>query len=263
MKIKRTSENKYIALDDEDRRIGVCTVARRELPRIFPDCPVRYEINVRASDECRDLLYGAAVTRARVCAARENGPCLVYAAVDAADREGLEVLRALGFTVKDGVQRMYRDVTDERVTLSVPRDCTIVRDFLENEDELNRCLRRYNECFDEQYDRAWLKQLTENDNFARILMVSPTELCGEALVWSRGRTGVIGVIQTSRAWRRRGVASYLMEDARKYFASLGLKDISFDVWLSSPGCLPLAKKSGYRKGETLVYYPEVALETNL
>ena len=63
----------------------------------------------------------------------------------------------------------------------------------------------------------------------------------------------------ARAWRRKGVGSYLVEDARKYFASIGLKDMSFDVWLSSPGCLPLARKCGFRKGEMVRLYPKLEM----
>lgn len=259
MKIKRTSENKYVALDEHELKIGSCSVARRELDRIFTDEPVQYVIKVSCDDECRDLLYGAAVTRARLIAMRESAPCRIFADLDVNDREGLEVLRALGFGGGDGINRMVRPVTDERITLPVPVHCTIVRDFLENEEERKKCLRRYNECFGEERDMAWLKKLSQKRDFARILMVSPSELCGELMVWSQGYTGVIGILQVARAWRRKGVGSYLVEDARKYFASIGLKDMSFDVWLSSPGCLPLARKCGFRKGEMVRLYPKLEM----
>ncbi len=259
MKIKRVSENKYIALDEHENRIGSCAVARKELPRVFADEPVQYVIKVTCDDECRDLLYGAAVTRARLIAQREGEPCRIFADLDVNDRQGLEVIRALGFGGSDGINRMTRPVTDERITLPVPVHCTIVRDFLENEDERKKCLRRYNECFGEERDASWLRKLSQRRDFVRILMVSPTELCGELMVWSQGYSGIIGILQVARAWRRRGVASYLIEDARKYFASINLKDMRFDVWLSSPGSLPLARKCGFKKGEMLRLYPKLEL----
>ena len=257
MTIKRVSDNKFIAVDSAGKRVGTGSVSRRFVPRIFPDCPVQIVISVSCQPECRDLLYGAAVTRARLIAMRESEPCRIFADLDVNDREGLEVLRALGFGGGDGINRMVRPVTDERITLPVPVHCTIVRDFLENEEERKKCLRRYNECFGEERDMAWLKKLSQKRDFARILMVSPSELCGELMVWSQGYTGVIGILQVARAWRRKGVGSYLVEDARKYFASIGLKDMSFDVWLSSPGCLPLARKCGFRKGEMVRLYPKL------
>ena len=41
-----------------------------------------------------------------------------------------------------------------------------------------------------------------------------------------------------------------------YFAHLGLRQAFFDVWISSPGCLALARKCGYKNGEALMLYPE-------
>ncbi len=256
MTIKRISDNKFIAVDSAGKRVGTGSVSRRFMPRIFPDCPVQIVISVSCQPECRDLLYGAAVTRARMLAKLEEAPCRVYAEVDAGAKEELDILRALGFTLRDGITRMQRFVTDERITMRVPRDCTIVRDFLEREDEMQSCLKRYNECFGLKRDRAWLEGIASQTDFARILMVSPEEMCGELMVWSRGSSGVIGIIQTARSWRQQGVASYLLEDARMYFAHLGLRQAFFDVWTASPGCLALARKCGYKNGEALMLYPE-------
>ena len=143
MKIKRVSENKYVALDEHDLKIGSCSVARKELGRIFADEPVQYVIKVSCDDECRDLLYGAAVTRARLIASKEEAPCRLFADLDVNDAPGLEVIKALGFTGSDGINRMTRRVTDERITLPVPVHCTIVRDFLENEEERKNIRSQY------------------------------------------------------------------------------------------------------------------------
>jgi GNAT superfamily N-acetyltransferase len=259
MIIKRANDNRYVAEDENGRQIGSCAVIRQVQPRIFPDRPVQYVIRVKCTDECRDLLYGAAVTRARILASKETEPCRVYADIDASAKEDIELIQALGFHVRDGIMRMRREVTDERVSVPAPPSCTIVRDFLENPEELKKCLRRYNECFGVNYNESWLENIASMPDFARILMVSPEGLCGEAMVWSRGDTGVVGIIQTARAWRRQGVATYLMEDARKYFSSLKLKHMTFDAWVLAPGCVPLARKCGYRKGEMLTIYPELRM----
>ena len=244
MKIRRLNEDKYIALDDDGREIGRSTVKLKRLDRIFPDCPGQISIHVVADDECRDLLYGAAVTRARLLLGRQQE-----------DRPALEILSCMGFVPQDGIARMTRQVTDEKISLQAPPNCTIVRDTLEDDGEKIRCLRRYNECFGADKDIKWLEELASYDDFRRILMVSPEDLCGELMVWSSGDTGVIGIIQTARRWRLRGVASYLMEDARKYFASLGLSRESMDVWMKAPGSMPLARKAGFEKRETLAVYP--------
>ncbi len=255
MTIKREAENRYIAIDSAGKRVGTASVSRRYVPRIFPTCPVHFVISVKCTPASRDLLYGAAVTRARMLSKTEERPCRIYAEVDASSKEEIDILHALGFTVHDGIMRMQRFVSEERITMCPPKDCTIVRDFLDREDEKQSCLKRYNECFGLKRDRDWLEGIASQTDFVRILMVSPDELCGELMVWSRGSSGVIGIVQTARNWRKQGVASYLVEDARMYFAHLGLRQAFFDVWMNSPGCQALARKCGYKKGEMLFVYP--------
>ena len=67
------------------------------------------------------------------------------------------------------------------------------------------------------------------------------------------------MIQTARRWQRRGVASYLMDDARLYFKSIGVKDMQMDVWKSVPGALPLANAAGYIGDKPILVYPELEL----
>lgn len=255
MKIKRTGENRFAAYDEAGRCVGKCSFFRRELPKVFPDCPAEYAVNLYCTDESRDLLCGAAVTRARMLAAAEKGPCRIYADLDPDDRDTAEVLHSLGFSERDGILRMHRRVSSEVITDPIPAGCTIVRDYLNSEEEQYKCLKRYNECFSAKNKADWLQELRSRPDFARILMVSPNEMCGELMVWSSGSTGVIGILQVASAWRRKGVATYLLEDARMYFAYLGLRDITFDVWLSAPGSLPLARKAGYQNGSFIALYP--------
>lgn len=257
MKIKRINPNHFAAYDEDGRCVGKSSIQKRDLNRIYPDCPVEYRITISCDEESRDLLCGAAVTRARILAAKETEPCRVCAEVRPEDRELLALLESLGFRVNDSLTRMSRSVDSAPVVAPIPKDCTIVRDFLENKDEFEKCLKRYNECFGTKCSREWLKAITEKPDFVRILMVSPAGLCGELLAWSSGSSGVIGTLQVARGWRRMGVATYLMEDVRKYFSTLNLRTILFDARVSAPGVVPLAKKTGYRPSEPLILYPEL------
>lgn len=259
MRIKRVSDNKYAAYNDDFERVGTCTVRRRDLSRIFPDRPVQYEIIVNSGEESRYLLWGAAVTRARMLAESEKRPSRIYTCLSVENEEERQILTDLGFSESDMIVRCVKSVTDEQVNLPIPYGCTIVRDYLTKENEIRMCLTRYNECFGTNENRSWLIGLSEKPDFARILMVSPDDLCGELMVWRSGKTGVIGIIQTARRWRGKGVASYLIEDARKYFATLGLENISFDVWLASPGCKELASGSGFKKTGIIELRPEILI----
>ena len=257
MIIQRVSQNKFAACDDEGRRAGTARVRRLVMDRIFPDRPVQYVIEVESSPESRHLLYGAAVSRARVLASEEPAAHRVYADVDGTDSLSLEILGALGFKNRDGIVRMVKPVTNERVLQQLPQGFTMVRDFLQNPAEFQKCLKRYNECFCAKNDASWLRSIMEYPNFARLMVVSQSGIASELMVWSSGSTGVIGIIQTARDMRGRGFATYLLEDARKYFAKLGLKSMSFDVWRASPGCMPLAESADFKASKILRVYPEM------
>ena len=247
-------ENSFIAYDDLKQDVGSCTVEARHMS-MFPECPWQIVISAQDDERALHVLYGAAVARARVLAQEMGVHARVYAEVPVGDEAALSVLEALGFACEDGVSRMYREVTNRPNIKHLPEGCTIVRDFLADAEERKFFLERYNACFGTKYDEEWLDELTGRNDFARILMVSPDDLCGELAVWSEDGAGVIGMIQTAKRWRRRGVATYLLEDARLYFDSLGLDYSRFDVWMQSPGCPELAMHADYSDGDPVILYP--------
>lgn len=251
-----SAENTFVARGDKKEIVGVCTVSPRVMT-LFSDRPNQYVISARGDRRALHVLYGAAAARARALAQEAHAPGRIYAEVALGDETSLEVLHALGFRDGDGVVRMYRPVSDRINLRPLPAGCSVVRDFLADPAERKFFLERYNAYYGRENDDEWLSEITSQSDFARILMVSPNDLCGELLVWTENGTGVIGIVQTARKWRRQGVASYLIEDARLYFASLGLRYSQFDVWLRAPGCKPLAVSGGYEGGNTLMLYPEL------
>ena len=257
MTIKRASQNKYTVYDDEGLRLGGCTIARRVVDRIFPDVPVQYVITVSGAPAARDILYGAAVGRAQMLASKEEKACRIYAEVDPKDADTLDMLSGLGFGGNDGIRRMTRPVEGANKELSDPEGSVLVTDRLEDGAERQKCLKRYNECFGTQNTEEWLDELASNEDFARLLLINDSGLMGEALIWSAGNVGIVGIIQVSRPWRRQNVASCLIEHAREYFEARGIQEMSMDVWLSSPGCAKLAKKAGFRGNTPLILYPEL------
>ena len=259
MRIERISPDEFAARDEAGVEIGRARVVSRSLPRVFADEPLRLYIDVNCEPEALYVLYGAAVTRAGLLASLSDIPCGVYADVAPNDVQALEVLDAMGFEQVDGLIRMYAAVTDSDNLCPMPRDCAVVRDYLGRETEREMCLKRYNDCFGTDYDMDWLIDLSEKPDFARLMLVSKTDMCGEVMVWREGDIGVIGTVQTAMRWRGCGVATYLLEDARVYFSSLGLKRSRFDVWLASPGCRELAQSLGYSGKTMLRLYQRLVL----
>lgn len=251
-----SEENTFVARGTNNEITGVCTVVPRVMT-LFSDCPCQYVINAQGDKRTLHVLYGAAIARAKSLAKEARAPGRIYAEVQVGDETSLEVLHALGFRDGDGVVRMFRPVTRQMNVKSLPSGCTVVRDFLADPNERHYFLERYNAYYGLDNDDRWLSDITSLPDFARILMVSPNDLCGELLVWSENGVGVIGMIQTASKWRRKGVAGYLIEDARLYFASLGLDYAQFDVWLRAPGCRALALSTGYSGSEPLMVYPDM------
>ncbi len=252
-------EDSFVARGDDKRVVGECTVVKRNMASLFPQTPVQYVISAKGEERALHVLYGAALARARMLRLRHKEAARVYAEVAVGDEKSLEVLSALGFSDGDGVTRMYRRVTNQLNIRRMPQGCTIVRDFLQDPLERKFFLERYNAYYDLHNDDGWLSEITSQADFARILMVSPDDMCGELLVWTEDGAGVIGIVQTARKWRRAGVASYLLEDARLYFASLGLEYSQFDVWVKAPGALRLARGAGYSDGTPIMLYPDMII----
>ena len=129
MKIKRISVNKFAAYDDIGICRGQCVIRRRDLSRVYASRPVQYEIAVTCDEDSRDLLWSAAVTRARVAAAEEPLPSRVFTTLNADDGETAELLMALGMSMDDGLVRYKKRVTGEKIYLPIPEGCAIRRDF--------------------------------------------------------------------------------------------------------------------------------------
>jgi len=257
MNLVRESENKFSVKEDSGRRLGTAKIARLNLERIFPDRPVQFEVTVDSEEAGKVLLYSAAVTRAMVLAAEETKPSRVYCVVQPGDATALETLRTLGLKNHDGIMQMRKPITERGVSYRLPEDYTYVNDYLNNKNEFVRCLKRYNECFGRSEKAEWLMDIRDEENFVRMMVVNSKGLCGELLAWSRGETGIVGIIQTARSCRRQGVASSLVEQARLYFLDRGMRYMTFDAWRASPGCVSLAVNAGFRDHKLMLMYPEI------
>ena len=106
-------ENTFVARTDKNKLLGVCTVSKRNMEMLFPDCPTQYVIRTEGDPTSLAALYGAAVARIRMLHFRKGTPARAYAEVNVDDEESLNVLEALGFQMTDGVIRMHRKVTGE------------------------------------------------------------------------------------------------------------------------------------------------------
>lgn len=250
--------NSFVAYDDLEENLGQATVTESLCEMACPSRPHHLLVRTRCEDEAMDALLGAATARALYLARATPGtPARVYTECDPQDEGRMRMLEALGYRDDDGLIRMRRTLSRGPIVKPLPAGCTIVRDYLGDENESKFFLERYNAMFARNRDMAWLKALRALPNFARLLVVARDGLAGELLTWSDGTCGVVGVIQTTPAWQMRGVGSYLLELGRLYWLDKGLTEAYFDVWSRLMGAVRLAATSGFRPSEMLMRYPGI------
>lgn len=251
-------ENTFVACDDLEERLGEASVTPSMNSMICPGRPYHLYIRVQGQEEALDALLGAATARALMLARlRPDTPARVYTDCAPDDQQRMKLLATLGYQDDDGLVRMRKRLQRGPIVRPLPAGCTIVRDYLIDENESRFFLERYNTMFGRERDMNWLKSVKAMPNFARLLVVAGDGLAGELLTWSDGACGVVGIVQTTPRWQKKGVASYLMELARLYWLDKGLTHAYFDVWTRLTGAVRLAYTSGFRQAEMLTRYPGI------
>jgi GNAT superfamily N-acetyltransferase len=250
-------ENTFIALDDLESKIGEAGVIPMVCGALSPERPHFLLVRAECAPEAESALLGAATARALALARQRGMPARVYAECAPEDTARMGALEALGYKDDDGLVRTRKPLRHGPIIRPLPEGCTIVRDYLADENESRFFLERYNAMFGRERDAAWLKRLRRMPDFARFLVIASNGLAGELIAWSEDGAGIAGIVQTTPAWQRRGVASYLMELARLYWLDRGLKEAYFDVWTRLTGAARLAATSGFRPAERLMRYPGI------
>lgn len=249
-------DDTFEAVDERSgATLGSCTIFVHENAELFPGRPIRIYMDIEG-DPTPDALLGAAVARAKGLAIQYNAPARIFTQVAPDDMQRMESLQALGFKDSDGLVRMCRNLPCEKNT-QMPIGCVIVRDDLDDPIEQKFFLERYNQLFNEEYDFEWLHDFRMQDGFERILIVAPTGMAGECVIWRENGAGRIGWIYTSRKWRGMNVSRCLLDIACADFEDDGLTHAEAEVQARIPGMLHVMEGAGFRQAELLLRYPGV------
>ena len=275
-------ENAFVAVNEIDDELGWCRVEPRMNDQLMPQRPLEIRISAGGEETAQRQLWAAATARAMVIAAeRGKGRSRIYAECPVDDERIPGLLSELGFRDGETVVRMRRKVESGPASVPRPEGCVPIIDELQDPDEKRFFLDREKELFRRDDAEEWLNALREKPLFARMLLTARSGLAGEAIVWAdkTSRTGIIGQIYTVPAWRRRGVATYLLEMARRYFDGHtlpdeytvltrfspdrpdggSLKEIVADVRTRMTPVINLMTGAGYRRGETILRLPGMDL----
>ena len=249
-------ENCFEAIDKRSgKRLGACTIYVQENENLFPNRPVRIYMEIEG-DPAPDALLGAAVARAKELAAQYKRPARIFTQAEPEDEARLASLVAIGFRDSDGLVDMQRRLPYVR-SADLPAGCVTVIDDLDDPIEQKYFLERYNQLFCEDNDFEWLENLRSHKEFKRILIVSPTGMCGEAVIWHEGKKGVIAWLHTARKWRRMGVAHALLDLACKEFTRCDMDFASAEIQVRVPGLLKVMEASDFKQTRLVMRYPGI------
>lgn len=250
------AENTFEAIDE---RSGVtlcsCGIYEQENAELFPNRPVRIYLDIQGNP-APDALLGAAVARAKEIARQYNVPCRIFTQVDPSDADLLTSLSALGFKDSDGLVCMRRELSAKN-EIELPIGCVAVKDDLDDPIEQKYFLERYNQLYNEECDFEWLGDFRSREDFQRILIVAPTGMAGEAVIWKENGAGKIGWLYTSRKWRKLGVAHCLLDLACTEFAEDRLRCAEAEVQVRIPGMLHVMESACFRQAELILRYPGI------
>lgn len=250
------AENTFEAVDERSGAvIGSCRIYVHSSAELFPARPLRIYMDIQG-DPAPDALLGAAVARAKGIAQNAGQPSRIFTQVEPDDADRMASLSALGFKDSDGLVCMRRELWNEQAP-EVPISCVVVRDDLDDPIEQKYFLERYNQLFSEENDFEWLQDFRSREGFSRILIVAPTGMAGEAVVWQEDGVGKIGWLFVSRKWRGHGVTGCLLNIACADFEKAGLKRAEAEVQARIPGMLHVMESAGFRQAELILRYPGI------
>ena len=247
-------ENTFYAMDERSGEIlgkSIIYVDRNSV--LYPTRPLQVRIQLNNAD-VPDKLLGATIARARQICALSGEYCRVYAHCAPHDSKLMERLTPFGFQDTDGLVRMQLRLPTPHIN-KTPAGCSVVYDDLSDPMEQKYFLERYNKLFNVDHDIEWLRQFIDHPNFTRILTVSSDGIAGEVLLWREQYSGVVGFIQTSKHWRRLGVATFMLSLACELFEQWDLYCAEASVRVRHPHMLKLMTKAGFKQTELLMRYP--------
>lgn len=249
-------ENTFCAIDERSGEVlGSSVIYTDYNPTLYPVRPMQVRIQLDGSD-VPDTLLGATIARAREICVNSGEFSRIFVHCSPNDTALMERLEPFGFQDNDGLVRMQLRLPVPR-SFKAPAGCAVVYDNLSDPLERKYFLERYNKLYNVERDLAWLSQFIDRPDFMRILTVAPTGMVGEILIWRESYSGVIGYIQTSKRWRRLGVASYMISLACEVFEQQDLYCAEANIRVRYPHMLKLTSGMGFTQSELLMRYPGI------
>ena len=255
------AKNMFIAVDELENKMGSCRAEPLYLGEMMPERPCEVKISAGGEGGAMMHLLGTALARG-IALAKESGVnARVYAECAPDDEIRMSLYKTIGLFDDDALVKMSRCVVGGPNVVRLPEGCVLVADNLTDPQERAYFIERQKQLFGRENAAEWLEEIGRKPLMKRLLVISRKGLVGELVCWAeKGGKGCIGHVYTAPAWRRKGVALYLMGAARRYFYSCRLMESHVDVRIRMKAMMKVAASAGYRQSDVLMRLPGIDLD---
>lgn len=251
--------NTFVIVDDLENRMGKSWIEVHDRAQQMPMRPLEVKLCMEADKELDDSgrrqLLGTALSRAILLISQQQKNARIYAECPAYDSRQLELLTSVGLVDNEALVSMKRLMDGDIKSVNAPAGCVLICDRLADEQERTFFLQRQEKIFGRENAEEWLAEIRAKTGMRRMMLIHDNGLAAELLCWVENGSGVIGMVYTAPAWRRKGAAAYLMESARQYFWQHRVMECRIEVRTRMIPMMRLAASVGYSRERVLMRLP--------
>ncbi|GHU74744.1 hypothetical protein AGMMS49992_17100 [Clostridia bacterium] len=251
-------ENIFVATDNNGQRIGMAAVVEFVNHQLLPDRPLNYYLLIEGFTRARDMLFGAAFTKAMILRRkRPELPARIYASCSPRDPERLMFFTEQGL-VNDDAEVIVRGILQQDGHAPKPPvGCRLAYTSLDTSEQCEKLLARINPYSATRHAQDWLAKAQQNPVFASMGILEEDEILGEVIVSGYGPEGQILMLYTQPQYRRRGVARALIAGAQTYLMQESCRSVTAQVWLRNHPAVEFFRAAGFTQTAQAVLYPGI------
>lgn len=165
----------------------------------------------------------------------------------------------LGYRPLYNLYSMERDLSEPVTEQVLAEGLDCIRWSMETLEEQNLYLELESEVWpDAPLGAERLAEYREHPLWTAIIIREAGTVIGSVMVWQEDEGGVIEDVFVREAWRRRGIASFLLVEALKYLQGYGLGTASLVARTDNASALALYTSAGFQtESEETRYYIEL------
>ncbi len=215
-------ENSYIVHDMAGVELGQSWLHVAIDKESWPERPLRILLHLDAHPAAREMLFGAAVARAKqIRALRPDLPGRILAQCHPQDIEMMHFYQAMGFDETDGIDMFRWQLTPSQRPFFPPVGTQIADTFLETRADVESLLMRVNKWSGQLHALEWMQEAIELPYFLACGVYSGKDCLGEILLTGSDGEAVLEMLYVVPAWRRHHIGTAMLLHAKDILIQRG------------------------------------------